>query len=236
MSETPETNTVVKKEEDQPDFEGFRKFATDEDAWQLVVETDDMRITKRTVEGVSGFTQRGVTVINAPVAHVLEMIKRVDLRPKWDKMVATGEVLQTVNDLHLVVRFATERQLLVAARDFIVDVRGQINDDGSVIILANSPADHEKVYPVKDGVVRGIATNSGYILEPVPDSDPQKTKITFLTQRLYIFFSLFSPVSHSPAVDPGGWIPASVLTLTVSKDKMCLPEFKKLCEEPVAAK
>ena len=168
-------------------FEEFRKYAT-EGPWETVSDDNGMLISRRSVPGTSLYTQRGITVINAPVLRVRALIENVEARPKWDSMVAKGEMVRRVNENHVVARFTTEAQWPVAAREFFVEVVAEVEASGKQTILANTPADHEQQFPVTADYVRGVAQNSGYILEPVPGSEPEQTKIIFLTQRLCSFF------------------------------------------------
>ena len=186
-------------------FEEFRKYAT-EGPWETISDENGMLISRRSVPGTSLYTQRGITVINAPVLRVRELIENVEARPKWDSMVAKGEMVRRVNENHVVARFTTEAQWPVAAREFYVEVVADVEPSGKQTILANTPADHETQFPVKDDYVRGVAQNSGYIIEPVPGSEPEQTKIIFLTQCLlfpstllavfaFFFFNAFSTLS-----------------------------------------
>jgi len=194
-------------------FEEFRQYATT-GPWENVSDENGMQISQRSVPGTSLYTQRGITIINAPVARVRQMIEAVEARPKWDSMVAKGEMIKRVDENHVIARFSTEAQWPVAAREFYVEVAVEVDPSGKQTILANTPADHEKLWPPTSDFVRGFAQNSGYILEPVEGSDPQTTKITFLTQ-----------------LDAKGWIPAGIIRMAVAKDKMCLAPFKAMCEE-----
>lgn len=164
-------------------FEEFRKYAT-EGPWETVSDENGMLISRRSVPGTSLYTQRGITVINAPVLRVRALIENVEARPKWDSMVAKGEMVRRVNENHVVARFTTEAQWPVAAREFFVEVVAEVEPSGKQTILANTPADHEQQFPVTPDFVRGVAQNSGYIIEPVPGAEPEQTKIIFLTQRL----------------------------------------------------
>lgn len=164
-------------------FEEFRKYAT-EGPWEMVSDENGMLISRRSVPGTSLYTQRGITVINAPVLRVRALIENVEARPKWDSMVAKGEMVRRVNENHVVARFTTEAQWPVAAREFFVEVVAEVEPSGKQTILANTPADHEQQFPVTPDFVRGVAQNSGYIIEPVPGAEPEQTKIIFLTQRL----------------------------------------------------
>ena len=190
-------------------FEEFRKYAT-EGPWETISDENGMLISRRSVPGTSLYTQRGITVINAPVLRVRELIENVEARPKWDSMVAKGEMVRRVNENHVVARFTTEAQWPVAAREFYVEVVADVEPSGKQTILANTPADHETQFPVKDDYVRGVAQNSGYIIEPVPGSEPEQTKIIFLTQCLlfpstllavfaFFFSTLFQrfPLTHT---------------------------------------
>ena len=238
-------------------FEEFRKYAT-EGPWETISDENGMLISRRSVPGTSLYTQRGITVINAPVLRVRELIENVEARPKWDSMVAKGEMVRRVNENHVVARFTTEAQWPVAAREFYVEVVADVEPSGKQTILANTPADHETQFPVKDDYVRGVAQNSGYIIEPVPGSEPEQTKIIFLTQRLLFpstllavfafffqrFFNaflshtrrfLFLSLGHAwCTVDAKGWIPPTIISFAVARDKMCLGSFKAMCEDPNA--
>ena len=170
-------------------FEEFRKYAT-EGPWEMVSDDNGMLISRRSVPGTSLYTQRGITVINAPVLRVRALIENVEARPKWDSMVAKGEMVRRVDENHVLARFTTEAQWPVAAREFYVEVVAEVEPSGKQTILANTPADHEQEFPVTADYVRGVAQNSGYILEPVAGSEPEQTKIIFLTQRLSPSFLL----------------------------------------------
>jgi len=200
-------------------FADFRKYAT-EGPWEKVSDENGLEISQRSVPGTSLYTQRGITIINAPVVRVRQCIEDVESRPKWDSMVAKGEMIKRVDENHVIARFTTEAQWPVSAREFYVEVAVEVDPSGKQTILANTPPDHETTYPVTSAFVRGFAQNSGYILEPVEGSNPQQTKITFLTQ-----------------LDAKGWIPAGIIRMAVSKDKMCLAPFKAMCEaDPEAEK
>jgi len=193
-------------------FEEFRKYATT-GPWELVSNEDGLEISQRCADDSSMYTQRGITIINAPVSRVRQMVEAVEARPKWDSMVAKGEIIQRIDENHVVARFSTEATWTIAAREFYVEVAAEVDPSGKQTILANTPPDHEEKYPTPSGYVRGVAQNSGYILEPV-GSDPETTKITFLTQ-----------------LDAKGWIPAAFVRMSVANDRMCLLPFKKMCEE-----
>ena len=238
---TTGTATTMSEDKKANPFEEFRKYATEEGPWELVSDEKGMNISKRSVPGTSLHTQRGIVVINAPVQRVRDIIESVSLRPKWDSMVAVGEMIKRIDETHAIVRFATEAQWPVSAREFYVEVAIETDPDGRQTILANTPPDHETAYPTPKGFVRGVAQNSGYILEPVPGSDPQQTKMTFLTQRLSLSLHSHSPLQQqrqqslstltTQTVDAKGWIPASIVAMSVSKDKMCLAPFKAMCED-----
>ena len=203
------------------EFEDFRKFAVEEEAeWKAATEKKGVAVARRVLADSPLKVSRGTTVVAAPVAFVRKMVERAELRPKWDNLIAECKVLRTENADHMVAYMrSVSPGMFISARDFVLDVRAKAYDDGSQVILASSPATEEesaKEAPVPKGVVRGRATNSGYVLTPV-DGDAARTRVVYVIQ-----------------LDLAGSLPTALVNSALADEPLCLAEFRDLIEKTFA--
>lgn len=202
------------------EFEEFRKFAVEEEAeWKAATDKKGVAVARRVLPDSPLKVSRGTAVIAAPVAFVRKMIERVELRPKWDNLIAECKILRSENADHMLVYMrSVSPGMFISPRDFVLDVRAKSYDDGSQVILASSPSDEEatKEAPVPKGVVRGRATNSGYVLTPV-DGDPSRTRVVYAIQ-----------------LDLAGSLPTALVNSALADEPLCLAEFRDLTEKTLA--
>lgn len=203
------------------EFEAFRKFAVEEEGeWTPATEKNGVKVTRRVLKDSPLKVSRGVMEMAVPVAFVRKMIERMEERPKWDKLIAECKSLRVVDADHL---FAYMKSVVpgmfISARDFVLDVRAKSYDDGSQVILASSPATEAeslKEAPLPKGVVRGRATNSGYVLTPVA-GDPSRTQVVYVIQ-----------------LDLAGSLPTAIVNASLSDEPLCLANFRDLAEKTFA--
>lgn len=172
---TPELTTKF-------DFEEFKKFAKEEEGWKFNVEKHNVKAYTRSIPGSSLNVSKGVTVVNAPVEKVLEVLTAAEKRSEWDKLTAECREVRAISETERIWYMKTVNAFMVSSRDFVIHFKLQRDEKtGAVVSLFKTEEPAEEVPPQK-GCVRGKVINSGYIIEPL-ESDPQKTNVIYVIQR-----------------------------------------------------
>ena len=135
--------------------------------WKLIKSKDNISIYKKDLENSSLVSFRGVGIVDAPYARVLQVILDPKRAETWGKDLKESKVLKWINKpLEFVEYNEIELPIFLSNRDFVSKIKIEINK-AQKFIKVNYIIDNNYKHPIKEENVLGDITGSYFIVSPV---------------------------------------------------------------------
>ncbi len=161
--------------------------------WQEVKNSNGIRVYTRPAEGSPLDEFKGITIVDAPLEVIVEVIRDVDAQPEWMADCIEARVVKKFNDNDYLVYSMNRAPWPVSNRDVVVRSKGTADlDKGTVSIIFSALKDSS--VPIRAGVVRMTDLLGQWHLKKIAHS---KTEVVFIIRA-----------------NPAGNIPASIANMT----------------------
>jgi hypothetical protein len=169
----------------------FTLFAQTE--WREVKHSNGVRVFTRPSEGSPLDEFKGVTIIDAPLEVIVEVIRDVPAQPEWMADCIEARVVKQFGENDYLVYSMNSAPWPVSNRDVIVRSKGTANmEKGTVSIIFTALKDSP--VPIRAGVVRITDLLGQWHLKKISSS---KTEVIFIIKA-----------------NPAGNIPASIANMS----------------------
>ncbi len=159
---------------------------------ELLQNKHGIKVYKKHIEGSNLYEFKGVTVVNAKIATVVEVLLDFKAMTKWIVFIEEFRVLKGLdrkdNYFNMSVYFSIDPPWPVSNRDCIMKLTGELSNNK---VTADALASREQIVPLKKGYIRLTNLSNKWVIESITDD---KTS-----------------VSYSVRVDPEGYIPAWII-------------------------
>ena len=188
--------------------------------WSLKVDDGTTKVWRRAVKGSAYDEVRGNTIMDAPPAAVLALMRSndADVIRKYNPMYEDGYALEAEDDGATRVSYALVRGVFpFKPRDTVTRVAERpvpAEHDGGTVLLLRA-VDHAKMPPQKE-YVRAQILRGMNLMQPVAGR-PDQTNFTFCTH-----------------VNTGGIVPAWLMNVLITQDSVAF--LKRLGKEAQAQK
>jgi len=182
-------------EEFMPIAEKVLKIA-DDAGWKILKEKKNFTVYWMRSDESPILSVKGEGIVNATVQEISDLFKDFDKANALDPMFKEGRICLVLEGTQTINYACYKMPPLIASRDFVIQSIDMINSEGVGISVGKSVEVNE--LPIRDGVVRAVINDSGYVYKPLPE-DPTKSLVQYVVN-----------------VDPKGWIPHWVVNATAS--------------------
>jgi hypothetical protein len=157
---------------------------------ELLRDKHGIKVYKKHIEGSNIYEFKGVTVVNAKIETVVEVMLDFKAMTKWIVFIEEFRVLKGLdgNSIDMRVYISIDPPWPVSNRDCIMKITGEIRNNK---VTADALASREQIVPLKKGYIRLTNLSIKWVIESITDD---KTS-----------------VSYSVRVDPEGYIPAWII-------------------------
>ncbi len=161
--------------------------------WQEVKNSHGIKVLTRPTEGSPLDEFKGITIVEAPLEVIVEVIRDVDAQPEWMADCIEARVIKKFNDNDYLVYSMNRAPWPVSNRDVVVRSKGTVDKaNGKVTIIFKALKDSS--VPIRSGVVRMTDLLGQWHLKKLSLS---KTEVVFIIRA-----------------NPAGHIPASIANIT----------------------
>ncbi len=167
-----------------------------ESGWKRVKNSNGIQVYTRSVAGSDLDEFKGITVVDARIEVIGEVIRDVPAQSQWMADCLEGRIIKKFSDNDMLVYNVTDVPWPLDDRDVLVRSRGKIDMAKGVVDVVFTSVTDASV-PPKKGRVRMKDFYGRWLLERV---DTEKTRVTYIIKA-----------------NPGGSIPASVANLSSKK-------------------
>ncbi len=161
--------------------------------WREVKNSNGVKVLTRPAEGSPLDEFKGITIVDAPLEVIVEVIRDVDAQPEWMADCIEAKVVKKFNDNDYMVYSMNRAPWPVSNRDVVVRSKGNADmGKGTVSIIFTAMKDSS--VPLRPGVVRMTDLLGQWHLKKIA---PSKTEVVFIIRA-----------------NPAGNIPASIANMT----------------------
>jgi len=180
------------------------------EGWSFDHEDKDIAVWTKKISNSSVHVVKGVGVINASSTDVLNFLKDVTCRSRYDEMVSEAKVIEVVDEHTQVVyeSFKAQQYCRTAQRDFCHLLYWRQLQDGTCVIAGTS-VEHPEC-PVKHKFVRAEVITGGWIIKP-SNRSPNRALVTYLMH-----------------LDLKGKIPVWIANLVLKSQPLCINAIRSL--------
>eukprot|EP00455_Lapot_gusevi_P045797 TRINITY_DN5912_c0_g1_i1.p1 TRINITY_DN5912_c0_g1~~TRINITY_DN5912_c0_g1_i1.p1 ORF type:complete len:954 (-),score=260.10 TRINITY_DN5912_c0_g1_i1:40-2901(-) len=181
-----------------------------EDSWEFLNETDDVRISSRSIKGSACKMFRGLGIVHANPVDIMAIIAD-PARRKWydDMCVESSRFMELDSSTSLIYQtFEARDWCRTAARDFVMVTKWTRLQDGTCVVVGKSVTHPD--YPEGKKRVRATAHLGGWVIKP-----SQK-----VSSRSLVFYFM--------QVDLGGSVPSWAANIVSKKQPLCINHIRKL--------
>lgn len=182
------------------------------EAWKLHKTKNSIQSFTRKVKGSPFYECMGVTVLNAKIELVAEIIRDIETYPRWFANCKEIRMLKKLSPDNMFIYFVYDAPWPVKDRDVVVKTRAsRFWEQGYALIYVEPHLTYN--YPVSDKYVRISRIKIFFKLEYLAR---EKTKVTLIFK-----------------VDPAGHVPATLANfVTKAHPYKTLTGMKKLLKDP----
>lgn len=134
--------------------------------WEKVKDKDGVEVFRGDVAGTNVVAFRGVSVIDAPISHVVSVIYDVSRIKEWMSDLDSSRVILQKSTFEKIEYNRTKAPWPISDRDFVYSVDVKVNKADKTVDILIENAVHEGAPEVK-GVVRGELRSSRYLLRSI---------------------------------------------------------------------
>jgi hypothetical protein len=163
-----------------------------EKSWTKAFTKEGIDIYTRPVQGSSFDEFKGITVLNARIEVIAEVLRDIPSYTQWVSDISEASVISRIDRDNLTIYLRQVSPWPVSDRDMVLDVTTQKNFNKGYSYIRFVAKKSSNV-PLKSGVVRITDMEGSYLLEYV---DREHTKLTYIVRS-----------------NPGGAIPASIANM-----------------------
>jgi hypothetical protein len=165
-------------------------------AWEVVTETDGIRVLKRQSPGRDFPTFRAIGVVDASVYQVLAVLADIARHPQWVSNCSEAKQLRQVSETEVVLYTRTDAPWPVSDRDAVFRSTAHVYQRGQHLVVRFVAA-WDNAAPPRKGIVRMTNLRGHYVLKAL---GPQKMMIDYVVDA-----------------DPAGSLPKWLAKLSVRK-------------------
>ncbi len=184
--------------------------------WELLRDKDGIKVYKKHIEGSKIYEFKGVTVVNAKIETVAEIMLDFKAMTKWILFVEEFRVLKGLekknNDFSMSAYISIDLPWPISNRDCVMKITGALSNNNTKI-TADTLALRKQVVPLKEGYIRLTRISNKWIIEAIAEN-----KIS---------------LSYSIRADPQGYIPAWAVNPIIKKQPFyTLRDLRKMAKLP----
>ncbi len=163
-----------------------------EKRWKLVTDKNGVQVFTRPVPGSDFDEFMGVTVMNARIEELAELLRDIPAVPRWMHNCKEAKILKRITDNEMILYNVTDVPWPLDDRYVIVRSTAEKNfQKGRVIVHLDHLADYP--YRAPAGYVRMRSLKAKFIMDFI---DRERTKVTYTVKAV-----------------PGGSLPASLANI-----------------------
>lgn len=160
--------------------------------WEKVIDSKGIIVYTRPVEGSSFREFKGITLIDASMEIIAEVLRDIENYPAWVADILEARVIRRIDRDNMIIYLLQGTSWPISNRDMVINVTTQNNYEkgrATISFVAIQCAE----MPEKAGIVRVPMMQGMYLLEYVSRN---KTRVTYSVKS-----------------DPGGSIPATIANM-----------------------
>ncbi len=184
--------------------------------WELLRDKDGIKVYKKHIEGSKFYEFKGVTVVNAKIEAVAEVMLDFKAMTKWILFVEEFRVLKGLekknNDFNMSAYISIDLPWPISNRDCIMSITGELSNNNTKI-TADTVALRKQVVPLKEGYIRLTKITNKWVIESIADN--------------------MTSISYSISADPEGYIPAWTVNPIIKNQPFhTLRDLRKMAKLP----
>ncbi len=169
--------------------------------WELLQDKDGIKVYKKHIEGSNLYEFKGITVLNAKIETVLEVMLDFKVVTRWFVFMEKFRVLKGFerkdNNFNMSIYIAIDPPWPISNRDCVLKVTGELSNNNNTKVTIDMSALRKQVVPLQKGYKRLTKLSNKWGIESIAD---KKTS-----------------VSYSVKIDPEGYIPAWLVNTAIKK-------------------